>query len=639
MSDLLQVSDLEKAKLHDTFHSEVITGKVGGLASGANIDFATNAVTGQVQATMPYILNQIGGVIAFDFATGGTLNLRREFVEDATGGIWQWTGIIPPTGYVVAPGTDPALDSTWVQIYTRSHAALSGTDLAGSHPASAIAMASGTVQDFANDQVDQYKINASNIYDVFVVYGQSNSVGYALGTPGRYPPLDGCDYWNGSAIVPLIYTMRTSQNEPSSGHAWVAFANEYTRLTGRKVLIVPCGKGGTSIADMSKGTALYTDMVTYATNAKAAVISGGYTLGTVSVLFHQGETDQLNGVTRDAYQNLFDLLSSDMRNDIPALHFFNFTVGYPQNRQEKNIQAIQTAQRYVARNKARVFTAFDGCGKFTQADGLLGTFDGVHYTQRGYNLMGTKGAQEVARVTAAFDETYDLRTTVTDCDMSIIGSLDLPSDQAWKYVAATAKIVSKAFVLQDTQTSGVSRLSNVVGIDFVGGGIRFYLSCRATKILSMSADINSTGKQQGFSVSIGGSGQFGGLYYIDVVVRQDLEFIAKGDGSILKGPTGFISSYFTNILSTSVVGSIVTITHPTSDFFGSAIGYGGSSNDKFNVVAFASPSATTKTLGFDVADTYKTAIVNIPHCKIDPLDIIFNDIEISISCIVTEFNI
>lgn len=487
------------------------------------------------------------------------------------------------------------------------------------------------------DQYDQYKVNASNIYDVFIVYGQSNSVGYALNTPGRYPPLDGCDYWNGSAITPLIYTMRTSQNEASSGHAWVAFANEYTRLTGRRVLIVPCGQGGTRIEDMSKGTQLYSDMLDYATDAKAAIAAGGYTLGTVSVLFHQGETNQLDGTTRDAYQTLFDTLTSDMRNDIPALHFFNFTVGYPQNRNEVSIQAIQTAQRYLARNKARVFTAFDDCGKFTQANGLLNTFDGVHYTQRGYNLMGLKGAQEVARVTAAFDETYDLRTTVTDADMGLMGVLDMPDDQAWKQVSATAAVDSGAFALQDMQASTTNRISNIASVEVIGGGLRFNLSCRATKVLKLSAQINSVGQQQGFKVSVGNITTSGGLYYIDVVIRQDLEFIVKGDGQILKGPTGFVSSYFTNILNSSVSGDVVTVTHPASDYFGIATGYGGSSNDKFNVVAFASPSSTSKTVGFEASDTYKTALVQIPNCKIDPSDIIFEGLEISIDCIVAEF--
>jgi len=60
MADLLSVADLEAAKKHDTFHSEVITGKVGGLAGGADISAATNAVTGQVQKTLPETLRDLG---------------------------------------------------------------------------------------------------------------------------------------------------------------------------------------------------------------------------------------------------------------------------------------------------------------------------------------------------------------------------------------------------------------------------------------------------------------------------------------------------------------------------------------------------------------------------------------------------
>jgi len=60
MADLLSVADLEASKKHDTFHSEVITGKVGGLAGGANIPKATNAVTGQVQKTLPETLRDLG---------------------------------------------------------------------------------------------------------------------------------------------------------------------------------------------------------------------------------------------------------------------------------------------------------------------------------------------------------------------------------------------------------------------------------------------------------------------------------------------------------------------------------------------------------------------------------------------------
>lgn len=45
--DVLSLADLQTAKKHQIFEAEVITGKSGGVAGGANIDYATNAVTGQ----------------------------------------------------------------------------------------------------------------------------------------------------------------------------------------------------------------------------------------------------------------------------------------------------------------------------------------------------------------------------------------------------------------------------------------------------------------------------------------------------------------------------------------------------------------------------------------------------------------
>ena len=101
MADLLQVEDLEKAKLHDTFHSEVITGKTGGVAGGSDIDFSTNQVTGQVQATLPKILSQVGFAPAsFDFITGGTLSItdRNKAIFYETDGNWySWGGTLPKT--------------------------------------------------------------------------------------------------------------------------------------------------------------------------------------------------------------------------------------------------------------------------------------------------------------------------------------------------------------------------------------------------------------------------------------------------------------------------------------------------------------------------------------------------------------
>ena len=51
--DVLSLEDLQTAKKHQIFEAEVITGKAGGVAGGADIATATNQVTGQVQTTQP----------------------------------------------------------------------------------------------------------------------------------------------------------------------------------------------------------------------------------------------------------------------------------------------------------------------------------------------------------------------------------------------------------------------------------------------------------------------------------------------------------------------------------------------------------------------------------------------------------
>lgn len=101
--DVLSLEDLQTAKKHQIFEAEVITGKVGGVAGGANIDYATNAATGQTQKTLPAILRDLGFEPAsFDFTTGGPLgvNDRNKAVlwplaSGGDGGWYNWEGVLP----------------------------------------------------------------------------------------------------------------------------------------------------------------------------------------------------------------------------------------------------------------------------------------------------------------------------------------------------------------------------------------------------------------------------------------------------------------------------------------------------------------------------------------------------------------
>lgn len=113
--DVLSLEDLRIAKLHQLFEAEVITGKQGGVAGGADIDEAINLVTGQTQKTLPAILRDAGfSPVSFDFTTGGTLGTddRNKVVYDPVSHTWySWIGTLPK---VIAAGTDPVGDANWV---------------------------------------------------------------------------------------------------------------------------------------------------------------------------------------------------------------------------------------------------------------------------------------------------------------------------------------------------------------------------------------------------------------------------------------------------------------------------------------------------------------------------------------------
>lgn len=103
--DVLSLEDLQTAKKHQVFEAEVITGKAGGVAGGAGIDYATNPVTGQTQKTLPAVLRDTGfRPASFTFATGGTLAVGDSDVvvlwpvsSGGDGQYYLWKGAYPKT--------------------------------------------------------------------------------------------------------------------------------------------------------------------------------------------------------------------------------------------------------------------------------------------------------------------------------------------------------------------------------------------------------------------------------------------------------------------------------------------------------------------------------------------------------------
>lgn len=158
--DVLSLADLQTAKKHQIFEAEVITGKAGGVATGADIDYATNQVTGQTQKTLPAVLRDAGFRPApFTFETGGTLGVNDADLAvlwpgpSGDGNYYAWKGALPKT---IPASSTPAStggvgQTAWVAV---SEAALR-RDLALSTGAGLVGTSSGrTVQ----GEVDHFKI-------------------------------------------------------------------------------------------------------------------------------------------------------------------------------------------------------------------------------------------------------------------------------------------------------------------------------------------------------------------------------------------------------------------------------------------------------------------------------------------------
>ncbi|MBC9814002.1 endorhamnosidase [Crocinitomicaceae bacterium CZZ-1] len=122
--EVMSLNDLQVAKKHQIFEAEVITGKQGGVAGGANIDYATNQVTGQTQKTLPAVLRDVGfSPASFNFTTGGTLGaddadkaVLWPKEDGGDGNYYAWRGPLPK---VIPAASTPLTtggisDSAWV---------------------------------------------------------------------------------------------------------------------------------------------------------------------------------------------------------------------------------------------------------------------------------------------------------------------------------------------------------------------------------------------------------------------------------------------------------------------------------------------------------------------------------------------
>lgn len=334
--------------------------------------------------------------------------------------------------------------------------------------------------------------------DILVVYGQSNARGYAANSPGAPEYLEPlARVWNGTEFIALTSYTPTATDGISTGSAWAAFGNEYCKTTSRQLAIVNGGRGSQSLSELQKGTANYDDLLAWVNGAKSAIVDEGNSLGNVVVAFNQGERDSQLKTTPAAYTALLAQLWTDMKADFGASFMGIFTVGYYADSNVVWGQAIQTAQRLFARNNVDAFLAYDYLGCFGSHNKLK--VDGVHYNQRGYNIMGREGAQRF--VSLLFPDTD---APATDQLIERFGRISAQQSQAWNMHAAVLQKASSEPGWLVSHTSPRSH-SMILDVDATTSDsvLNVRLACPARTIMSFAANFGGTMQLNGVRAAVG----------------------------------------------------------------------------------------------------------------------------------------
>lgn len=436
----------------------------------------------------------------------------------------------------------------------------------------------------ASSLVSNQYYNRGDVFDIFVVYGQSNAVGYAQDTYGFPDVIDGAMFFDykDNQIKKITKALPYSSGNVSTGHAWATFANEYIRKTGRKVLIIPCAKGESSIVELSKpltpSNTVYDKMISSFNSAMIVANRDGISIGYKSILFHQGETDMTLGTKKQEYQNKLDQLIRDMRSDMGLNKCFLYRVGCPQNRKETSWYGIQAAQDYLCQSYDWMVMAYSGCGTFTIGNGLLR--EGVHYTQNGYNVMGHESASVIV------DSLFN-KNPSSEFETEMYGTPLLPQDQIWRYTYGRLLVGSDGnLTLLDKSNTGYSyRTINISRIEMLEDKVRLYLQSRANWILGLDVEMNEGGKVFGVQcfptiVSVGNN-----EFAIDLSFLMDVSFAVSTDGDLMRAPD-LSSSSIPPFVSENITidkSNGIKITHGGITGFPVLFGVGGGSVSISNI--------------------------------------------------------
>lgn len=246
--------------------------------------------------------------------------------------------------------------------------------------------------------------------DLVLFAGQSNMAGRGCAAEAAACPAEaGWEYRAVSApdaLYPIGEPFGRNENVPGAlddgakktGSMVSAFAAEYHRLSGRRLVCVSASKGGTSSQEWEDGLAA--DAAARLARARSHLRTIGCTPQRTLVLWCQGETDGDHAVTAAQYRGRFERIWALLRQagaercGLIEIGHFNKRV-FPQGlygltgeQMDAQYAVIRAAQRQIVRQVDGVFPA----GSFEQHEAEMK--DEFHYRQSAYNAVGVTAARK-----------------------------------------------------------------------------------------------------------------------------------------------------------------------------------------------------------------------------------------------------
>lgn len=251
-------------------------------------------------------------------------------------------------------------------------------------------------------------------YDCFIIAGQSNSVGQGKQKSKQRATDCGLylDWTGNSSPSNNKYDLKPIADpicRSSTGTAWPAFARLYKKLTGRNVLLLSTGWGGSCVV----GSPFVSTSNTWAPNGFLRTLASAnwkalssickrrkitYTLK--GILWVQGQADagfygsQIISLEdyRDATYDIWNWFRQLVQ--VPDLPIFFSRIGsHELSRLKQPYKILGDYQQKTFPSIANnIALAFNRAPLFFQT-GMMS--DSVHYTQAGYNMMGQAFARKV----------------------------------------------------------------------------------------------------------------------------------------------------------------------------------------------------------------------------------------------------